>query len=83
MPVRLSVGEIVEIRDVIATSHIGSAGVITSIRSSRYSSTLDKYLVRFPNGLEKTFWDIQLQRPIRDVAQDASFQSTKQPHPYI
>jgi hypothetical protein len=58
---RFSIGDFVEIRDVIATQHAGEAGQIVDIEPSRYSFTLDKYVVRLTSGEEKEFWDIQLR----------------------
>ena len=57
---RFSLGALVEIRDVISTRHSGKTGTVILVRPSRRNSTLDKYLVRFADGVEKEFWDIQL-----------------------
>lgn len=57
---RFSLGALVEIRDVISTRHSGKTGTVILVRPSRRNSTLDKYLVRFADGVKKEFWDIQL-----------------------
>jgi len=53
----------------MATTHAGEVGLITHVQRSRHSRTLDRYVVAFPSGTQKTFWDIQLKG--RDQAQVA------------
>ena len=60
---QFSVGEIVRVRDCIATQYVGCIGTILSARASRHARTLDKYRVRFASGAEVEFWDIQLELP--------------------
>jgi hypothetical protein len=59
---RFSIGMLVKVRDVIATSHAGSTGTVISVRSSPHHHTLDKYLVRLSSGIDTEFWDIQLKK---------------------
>jgi len=65
---RFSVGQSVLITDCINTVHTGEVGTIVGVESSRHSPTLDKYEVRFPSGIQKTFWDIQLRDPCSKIA---------------
>jgi hypothetical protein len=59
---RFSIGMLVEIRDVIATRYAGKHGTVISVHRSTHNHTLDKYIVRLSSGIEKEFWDIQLQK---------------------
>ena len=61
---RFRIGLTAIVGDCIITAHIGEVGSVTRIESSRYSRTLDKYVIQFSSGLEKTFWDVQLKRAI-------------------
>ena len=63
IPPRFSIGETVEIGPTIWTQFTGMIGVVTDIKLSRHSHTLDKYTVLFKGREDtQTFWDIQLAR---------------------
>ena len=61
---RFRIGQTVIVGDCIITAHIGEVGSVTRIEAIRYSRTLDKYVIQFSSGLEKTFWDVQLKQAI-------------------
>ncbi len=58
---RFRIGDYVEILSTIATHFSGMSGVITEVTVSRHAQTLDKYRVRFDDGAEQVFWDVQLR----------------------
>jgi hypothetical protein len=58
---RFTVGQTVTIRDCITTIDIGKIGTVISIQANQHSRTLDKYVIQFPTGIQKTFWDVQLK----------------------
>jgi len=58
---RFSPGETVTIRDCITTVDIVKVGTVVSIHASQRSRTLDKYVIQFSTGVQKTFWDVQLK----------------------
>ena len=60
---RFSTGDRVIIRDAIMSIHVGRLGTVVRAQSSKYSVTLDKYVVRLDSGEEHQFWDVQLKRP--------------------
>lgn len=56
-------GERVVIRDVISTRRKGQEARVIAIKPSKFDrSSLDKYIVVFPDGEQEEFWDIQLER---------------------
>ena len=58
---RFKIDDIVEINSVIASKHTGRQGRIKKvIPSNRQKRTLDRYVIRFNESEEETFWDIQL-----------------------
>jgi hypothetical protein len=59
---RFRIGQTVQVTDAIMTVHVGQLGTVIDHQSSRHAHTLDKYVLRFPSGVEKLFWDIQLKR---------------------
>jgi hypothetical protein len=78
---RFSIGSLVEIRDVISTRYFGQTGTVVLVRPSRRSPTLDKYVVRFADGVEKLFWDIQLSEIRKsELNQPESIRDETDPH---
>ena len=61
---RFEKGDIVVVRNVIATNRIGQVGRIIEFKPAkrRGPSTLDKYVVLFEDGSQAELWDIQLER---------------------
>jgi hypothetical protein len=59
---RFGIGQTVLVGDSIMSAHIGETGSVIRIHSSPQGRTLDKYVVQFSSGIEKTFWDIQLKK---------------------
>ena len=58
---RFKIDDIVKINSVISSKHTGRQGRIKQvIPNSRQKQTLDRYVVRFNESEEETFWDIQL-----------------------
>jgi hypothetical protein len=58
---RFKLDDVVEINSVIASKHTGRQGRITKlVPSKQQTQTLDRYVVRFSESEEETFWDIQL-----------------------
>ena len=58
---RFKIDDLVEINSVIFSKHTGRQGRIKQvIQSRRQKQTLDRYVVRFNESEEETFWDIQL-----------------------
>ena len=68
---RFQLGQVVSISDSITTKHRDRKGTVIHVQVSRYSrpdmTTLDKYTVRFPDGDEGEFYDIQLN-PLSESA---------------
>jgi hypothetical protein len=60
-PPRFKVGDLVRISSSIATRFNRKKGVIVAAQVSPRSPQLDQYIVRFGDGHEVTFWDIQLK----------------------
>jgi len=64
---RFRFGQAVSISGFIATRHRDRKGTVVQIQVSRYSrpdmTSLDKYTIRFPDGDEGEFYDIQLDPP--------------------
>jgi len=59
---RFEIGQIVRIRNVIATRYAGQLGRILELKpAQRGTSTLDKYIVMLSSGDQKEFWSIQLE----------------------
>ena len=77
--VRFTVGQPVQISSTIMCPYIGNTGVIVNITSNPYSRTLDKYIVRFSNGAQSIFWDIQL-KPVPGFADIATEKPPELPH---
>ena len=62
-------GELVRIRDVIATRYAGQSGRIMAVHpSKRGEVTLDKYIVVFAGGEQEEFWDIQLEQAPQEAS---------------
>ena len=58
---RFKIDDLVEINSVIYSKHTGRQGRIKKvIPNKRQKQTLDRYVVRFNESEEETFWDIQL-----------------------
>jgi hypothetical protein len=58
---RFKVDDVVEINSVISSKYTGRRGRITKVIPSRQQTqTLDRYVIRFSESEEATFWDIQL-----------------------
>jgi hypothetical protein len=58
---RFTIGQTVLICDSIMTTHAGQVGTVSQTQLSRYNRTLYNYEIRFPSGIQRTFWDIQLE----------------------
>jgi hypothetical protein len=59
---RFKEGELVRVRDVIATKRAGQSGRVHAFKPhKRGITTLDKYTVGFSDGGQEEFWVIQLQ----------------------
>ena len=59
--IRYQSGQLVKIRDVITSRYAGHTGRIVAVKPNKYGRvTLDKYIVLFPDGKQKEFWNIQL-----------------------
>ena len=63
--VRFNIGESVEINSCIMTRFAGCTGNVIAVAASKRARNLDKYTVRFDNGEEREFWDVQLRPAIR------------------
>jgi hypothetical protein len=60
---RFEVGQIVRIRNVIASKHAGQLGrVLERKAAARGSASLDKYIVMLLSGDCKEFWSVQLEK---------------------
>jgi hypothetical protein len=60
---RFEVGQIVRIRDVIASKHAGQLGrVVERKPAARGTASLDKYIVMLSSGDHKEFWSVQLEK---------------------
>jgi hypothetical protein len=57
------VGQIVRIRNVIASRHAGQLGRVMERRPApRGSASLDKYIVMLASGDREMFWSVQLEK---------------------
>jgi hypothetical protein len=63
---RFTLGDKVFITGTIMTRRRGQHGTVIGVRTSRYSrpgsTSLDKYTVRFDDGDQSEFYDIQLAK---------------------
>jgi hypothetical protein len=60
---RYEKGEFVVVRDVIFSRREKQVGRVISVKPSKWAtSSLDKYVVTFPDGEQEEFWDVQLER---------------------
>jgi hypothetical protein len=60
-PPRFQVDEHVRIRTTIMCRRASQVGRVVAAQFSWRARTLDKYFVRFDDGAEEIFWDIQLE----------------------
>jgi len=59
---RLRPGQTVRIRDTVMHAHTFKIGVVIKVLpNKRQISTLDRYVVALPGGIEVDVWDIQLE----------------------
>jgi len=60
---RFQPGDIVRLNNTIRTVHADKTGqVIKVVPNRRGKQTLDKYIIRLPDGVEIQVWDIQLAK---------------------
>ena len=59
-PVRFKLGDTVKIMSSMRSRFAGQTGPVIEIKPSPRAQTLDKYVVRFENSDQETFWDIEL-----------------------
>ena len=58
---RFEIDDIVEVNSVITSKHAGRQGRVKKvIPNKQQRQTLDRYVVRFNESEEQTFWHIQL-----------------------
>jgi hypothetical protein len=60
---RFEVGQIVRIRNIIATQHAGQLRrVVERKPAARGTASLDKYIVMLSSGDRQEFWSVQLEK---------------------